>query len=97
MTDQADDKTTWDDLRRVADELKLKIHLAGMEAREQWEKLQPKLAELEQSVESGAARAGNAISEQVSSLGASLKKLLSDVTGGDKADKPAEPAKPQST
>ncbi|MEJ7603663.1 MAG: hypothetical protein WKG01_37595 [Kofleriaceae bacterium] len=96
MSEKAEDTTTWDDLRRVADELKLKMHLAGMEAREQWEKLQPKLAELEHSVEAGAAKAGHAISEQVASLGSSLKKLLADIKGGDHkdGDKPEEPGKP---
>ena len=86
MTDTDIDKTsdtnTWDDVRRVADELRLKLHLAGMEAREQWDKLQPRLAEIEHSVESGAHKAGTAVSEQVSSLGAALRKLLGEITSG---------------
>jgi hypothetical protein len=79
MTDEAK-TSTWDDVCRVADQLKLELHLAGMEAREQWEKLQPKLAELEQSFEAGAHKAGTAISEQVSSMADSLKQLLNDIT-----------------
>jgi hypothetical protein len=91
MTDtdieKAPETTTWDDVRRVRDELRLKLHLAGMEAREQWEKLQPRLAEIEHSVESGAQKAGTALSEQASSLGAALRKLLGDITsGGDDKD-----------
>ncbi len=84
-TDKPDDTSTWDDIRRVADELRLKLHLAGMEAREQWDKLQPRLAEIEQSIESGASKAGTAVSEQMSSVGATLRKLLDDVrAAGDK-------------
>ncbi|MDQ3367978.1 MAG: hypothetical protein M3680_21340 [Myxococcota bacterium] len=81
-TDNDDSRSLWDDVRRIADELKLKVHLGGMEARDQWAKLQPTLMDLEQKVESGATRAGDAISEQMATLGASLRKLLADL--GDK-------------
>jgi len=91
MPDKPDETSTWDDVRRVADELRLKLHLAGMEAREQWENLQPKIAELQRTVETGAHEAGSAVSEQVSSLGTTLRKLLADIgVGGDKdAPKPS--------
>ena len=79
MTEEA--KTdTWDDVRRVRDQLKLELHLASMEARDQWEKLQPKLVELEKSFEAGAHKAGTAMADEVSALGAKLKKLLGDIT-----------------
>lgn len=71
--------STWEDVRGLVDQLKLELHLAGMEAREQWEKLQPRLVELEKSVQAGAHSAGSAISEQVSALGDTLKKLLADI------------------
>ncbi len=81
MTEEAKTETnTWDDVRRVRDELKLKLHLAGMEAREQWDKLQPKLGELEKSFEAGAHKAGTAMADEVSALGTTLKKLLGDIT-----------------
>jgi hypothetical protein len=71
---------TWDDVRRARDELKLQLHLAGMEARDQWDKLQPKLVELEKAFEAGAHKAGSAMADEVSALGATLKKLLGDIT-----------------
>jgi hypothetical protein len=81
MTEEAKtETTTWDDVRRVRDQLKLEVHLAGMEAREQWDKLQPRLVELEKSFEAGAHKAGTAMAEEVSALGATLKKLLGDIT-----------------
>ncbi len=80
MTEQAKSETsTWDDIRRIRDQLKLELHLAGMEAREQWDKLQPKLAELETTFEAGAHKAGTAIADEVSALGAKLHKLLGDI------------------
>lgn len=34
---------TWDDIRRVAEEIDLKVHLASMELRERWEQLRPRI------------------------------------------------------
>jgi hypothetical protein len=51
-----------------------------MEAKEQWEKLQPKLVELEKSFEAGAHKAGTAMADEVSALGATLKRLLGEIT-----------------
>ncbi len=80
MTEQAKSETsTWDDIRRIRDQLKLELHLAGMDAREQWDKLQPKLSELEKSFEAGAHKAGTAMADEISALGAKLQKLLGDI------------------
>jgi hypothetical protein len=81
MTEDTKPETlTWDDVRRARDQLKLELHLAGMEAKEQWEKLQPKLVELEKSFEAGAHKAGTAMADEVSALGATLKRLLGEIT-----------------
>ena len=60
-----------DELRRVVDEVELKIHLAGMDARARWQELQPRFAELEAKFE----RTGDLISEQVTSIGKALRQL----------------------
>jgi hypothetical protein len=39
----SDAKKAWDEVRRIADELKLKMHLASMEARDRWQALEPRL------------------------------------------------------
>jgi hypothetical protein len=36
-------------LRTMRDEIRVKVHLAGMEAKEQWRQLEPHLAEIEQA------------------------------------------------
>ncbi len=82
MTDKA--KDTWDDIRRVVDQVQLELHLASMDARDRWEKIQPRLAELEKSVESGAQKAGQAVSEQFATMGASLRELLADIRHSSK-------------
>lgn len=72
-------KPTWDDVRRIADQLQLKMHLAGMEARDRWAKLQPRLAELEQEVAKGGERAATVMSTQLSAVGDLLEELRADI------------------
>ena len=69
----------WDDIRRVADELQLKIHLAGMDARDRWHALEPRLAELQRAIARAGQRAGDAIDRELSSVGAALRRLRDDV------------------
>jgi len=70
---------TWDDVRRIADELQLKIHLAGMEVRERWTKLQPRLQELEKDIAAGGEKAGKVVTTQLSAVGDLLKELRDDI------------------
>lgn len=72
---------SWADLRRLADELKAKIHTAGESARERWAKLQPSLQEAEAEVKKGASVAVN----KLVMIGGALKDIGKDVA--DKLDK----------
>jgi hypothetical protein len=72
---------TWDDVRRIADELELKMHLAGMDARDRWNALQPRLAEVEKVIAREGERAGKFVSAQISSIGAALGELRDDIQG----------------
>lgn len=63
-----------DSLRRMADEIRVKIHLAGMEAKDAWNELEPKLRHLEQ-------RAEAATSDVVDELRERMSKLLERVRG----------------
>jgi hypothetical protein len=76
MTEPTD---TWTELRRLADELELKIHLAGMEARDRWRVIQPKLAEVEQAIERAGQRADEVVAQKLSKLGLALRKLADDL------------------
>jgi hypothetical protein len=77
MTEQA---STWDEVRRIADELELKIHLAGMDARDRWRDLKPRLAEIEKSIASAGKRAGDVVERELASVGAALRRLRDDIT-----------------
>jgi hypothetical protein len=70
---------TWDDVRRIADELQLKIHLASMDVRTRWNELQPRLAEVEKTIAREGERAGKFVAAQVSSLGEALRELRDEI------------------
>lgn len=76
MLDRA---STWDEVRRIADELELKIHLASMDARDRWRALQPRIAEIENKVSKMGKRVGRAIDDEVESISRALRSLRDDV------------------
>lgn len=75
----SDTTSPWDKLRRLRDELKLEIHLAGMEAREKWDALQPRLDKLQEKVIAASDRAEHYVDEEVTSLGKALHDLRADL------------------
>lgn len=72
----------WDDLKRIGDELELKIRLASMDARDRWQALRPRLAALEGTVKRAGARTSKLVTEELSSLGKALRQLRDEITRG---------------
>ena len=60
------------DLRRLADEIRVKIHLASMDAKSAWASLEPKVQEFERKVD----RATKSAADDLDSLAAVLHKEL---------------------
>jgi len=79
MTTEDTKTKAWDDLRRLADEIQLKVHLAGMDARAQWKKLEPRLNDLEHQISAGTERVGQAVNDQLITLGKSIRDLAEKV------------------
>ena len=71
----------WDDLRRIADEIEVKLHLAGMDARDKWNELKPKLSKLDQQFNEAGQKANDAIEKEARTVGAELKRLRDDLLG----------------
>ena len=65
-------KAKLDELKTVRDELKLKAHLGGMEAKEYLEKVEPELHRLENELRSG----GQAITDGIHDLAQEARGLL---------------------
>lgn len=65
------------DVRRMADEIRVRIHLAGLEAKDAWAKLEPKLHELEQKAKGATDHAKESIVE----FGTMIRRELQELTG----------------
>jgi HAMP domain-containing protein len=63
------------ELKQVRDQIRLKMHLAGMEAKQQWEELEPKLEEVERWFERGGERAATVMGTLVEELGAAFRRF----------------------
>ena len=64
-----------DQLRQMADEIRVKLHLAGMEAKDKWHELEPKLADFERRVESVGAQTGRELHELAEDLKARMTRI----------------------
>jgi len=78
-----DTHTMTEDLRRMADEIRLKIHLAGMEAKDTWAKIEPKLHQLEHKAENAKDRLTDGIDKIGAELKDQMSRLLQMLRGND--------------
>jgi hypothetical protein len=84
---------TWEDVKKVADEVEKKVQTASAAAREKWnQQLRPKVAEVGKKIEHAGQRAGDAIQHQVSALSEALSKLQHEIAEDLKIGKKAAPA-----
>jgi hypothetical protein len=77
MSKSTDVKELIESLERVRDELKLKVHLATADARDEWEELEKKLGHLRGKASSIGRVAGDAaedVGQAVELLGNELKR-----------------------
>ena len=73
--------STWDDVRRMVDQLQVQIQLGSMEARDRWRALQPRIDEVEQAINRAGSRLDEMMTEKVEKIGAALRKVLDDISG----------------
>jgi len=59
----------WDEIKRISDELELKVHLASMDAKDKWNELKPRVKALEVKM------------EELNNVGTLIKELRDDVVG----------------
>jgi hypothetical protein len=52
----------------LGDEIRVKLHLAGMDARDQWNELEPRLAEIERAADKFSAATEVAVRDAIASL-----------------------------
>jgi ElaB/YqjD/DUF883 family membrane-anchored ribosome-binding protein len=69
----------WDEIKRISDELELKVHLAGMDAKDKWEELKPRVKDLGAKMEDKAEAASARVVEELNNVGGLIKELRDDV------------------
>ena len=80
-TDEGGGGGPWGELRRLADEVRVKLHLMNMEVKQRWAAVEPKLAEVQAKVEAKTDQATGAVQEHLLSVVDGLRKLLEDLRG----------------
>jgi len=82
MTADEADKTlkqdledTRNDLKQAADEIRVKLHLAGMDAKDAWDEIQPRIEDFERRFDEKA----DEVSEELKALGSDIKQRLLNI------------------
>lgn len=71
--------TAWDEVRRLADEVRVKMHLAGMDLKDRWKTLEPQLQEVEKKVKEKGERAETVVTAQVDAIAAGLRQFADEL------------------
>ncbi len=67
-------------LYTLRDEVKVKLHLAGMDAKDEWRKLEPQIAKLEAGVDQAAEEMSGATQEAVDDIVKRLQKIRASLS-----------------
>jgi hypothetical protein len=76
-----ENKNTIEDLKKLRDEVRIRIHLGEMEAKEWWAQTEPKLIELEESLERAtnqAALSANVLIDEFAEAFRRIRDRLGD-------------------
>ena len=84
-------KGALEELAQARDEVKLKMHLLSLEARQRWGEIEGKLSEFEQTLEHKGTQAAEATASKARSLAESARELLRGAPRQSDASKPAAP------
>lgn len=69
------------DIKRIADEVRVQLHLAGKEAKDEWAKLEPKLRQFESRAEQATENLADELRNVGTDLKAQLHKLRDRIKG----------------
>jgi hypothetical protein len=67
------------ELETLRDEIRVRIHLAGMDAKTTWNELEPKLGALETQAKEATDHAAHAVRDRANELVAALRNLRAKV------------------
>ena len=79
------------ELKKIRDEIRVKLHLAGMEVKERWKQLEPRLEEIERKVEAGGEEIIGTTTKLFEEVGRAFREFGERLVRKDKdQDKPEQ-------
>jgi hypothetical protein len=72
-------KDQMDELKKAFEQVKLKLHLAGMDVRDAWKAVEPRLDDLEAKLVDAGRDAGRELAASFEQLGGALRRLGSEI------------------
>lgn len=78
--------TTWQDIRRIADDVRVQIHLAGMDTRDRWHALEHRLAELENRIGATGAALDETLTHELAEVHEALLQVRDAIYGRARED-----------
>ena len=78
-----------DELKQLGDQIRLQIHLAGMDAKSEWNKLEPKARRLEEELHTRHEQAAMATRARATELADALRAFVDKHLGARSSDTPA--------
>jgi hypothetical protein len=77
MTNQP---STWKDIQRLTGEVELEIHLAGMDARDRWRALKPRIDRVEASIAKAGGVTAETMKREIEEIHGALRALRDETT-----------------
>lgn len=68
-------KTAWNEIQRLADEVRLQVHLGGMDAKDRWKAIEPRIRDFERTTAQATDDAGKGLEEIAKALAVDLEIL----------------------
>jgi uncharacterized protein with HEPN domain len=73
-------KERWEELRTLRDDIRVRIHLAGMDVKDTWSKLEPRIQEFEQRLEEASSEYMDELKKRGHDLRERLKSLRNRIS-----------------
>jgi hypothetical protein len=76
----------WEDVQRLADDVEVQVHLAGMDARDRWHALEQRVTQVEKAIAHSGEQVSDAVSHEISEIHAALVRLRDDMVVSARGD-----------
>ena len=76
----ANQASTWNDIKQLADQIELHIHLGTLDAHDRWRALRPRIDQLEKSLHKAGSRVADTLEREMEDVRKALRALRDETT-----------------